>query len=54
MVVELLKEASESCPPPKSDTIIVVSPALLLKDACYDAVGVASYDLYDCVDFKAW
>lgn len=55
VAMEMLKNASESCPPPSMQgSAIAITPALLLKDACYDAVGVATYDLYDYVDFSAW
>ena len=51
----MLKQASSACPPPSSpDAPVAVSPALLLKDACYNAIGVANYDLYDYVDFQPW
>ena len=54
-MIDMLKQASSACPPPSSpDAPVAVSPALLLKDACYNAIGVANYDLYDYVDFKPW
>ncbi|CAI6006706.1 unnamed protein product [Closterium sp. NIES-65] len=55
LLFEQFKECIEACPPPASpDADVPVTPALLLKDACYDAVGVACYDLHDVVDFKTW
>ncbi len=29
-------------------------PAILHKDAIYNAVGLAAFDLYDDIDFDAW
>eukprot|EP00027_Filamoeba_sp_ATCC50430_P004390 CAMPEP_0168548608 /NCGR_PEP_ID=MMETSP0413-20121227/4657_1 /TAXON_ID=136452 /ORGANISM="Filamoeba nolandi, Strain NC-AS-23-1" /LENGTH=782 /DNA_ID=CAMNT_0008578933 /DNA_START=822 /DNA_END=3170 /DNA_ORIENTATION=+ len=29
-------------------------PSILLKDACYLAIGLGYYDLYDYVNFEAW
>ncbi|CAI5943992.1 unnamed protein product [Closterium sp. NIES-64] len=52
-LMNMLRQCIEACPPPASpDADVPVTPALLLKDACYDAVGVACYDLHDVVDFK--
>ena len=31
-----------------------ITPALLLKEATYNAVGAAYYDLHDYIDFKSW
>ncbi|CAI5519557.1 unnamed protein product, partial [Closterium sp. Naga37s-1] len=54
-LIDMLRQCIEACPPPASpDADVPVTPALLLKDACYDAVGVACYDLHDVVDFKTW
>ncbi|CAI5480607.1 unnamed protein product [Closterium sp. Yama58-4] len=54
-LIDMLRQCMEACPPPASpDADVPVTPALLLKDACYDAVGVACYDLHDVVDFKTW
>ncbi|CAI5946817.1 unnamed protein product [Closterium sp. NIES-64] len=54
-LMNMLRQCIEACPPPASpDADVPVTPALLLKDACYDAVGVACYDLHDVVDFKTW
>lgn len=54
VVMQMLKQASEACPPPGPESDVVMTQALLIKDACYDAVGVASYDLHDFVDFDSW
>lgn len=54
MVVSILKQASEGCPPAAPGADIQITPALLLKDAAYDAVGTAYYDLHDYIDFKSW
>ncbi|GJP39755.1 hypothetical protein CLOM_g24098 [Closterium sp. NIES-68] len=54
-LIDMLRQCIEASPPPASpDADVPVTPALLLKDACYDAVGVACYDLHDVVDFKSW
>jgi hypothetical protein len=29
-------------------------PAILQKDAIYNSVGLAAFDLYDEIDFDAW
>lgn len=54
LVVEMLKQASDNCPPAAPDADMQITPALLLKEAVYNAVGVANYDLYDYIDFKSW
>ncbi|KAL2621919.1 hypothetical protein R1flu_002124 [Riccia fluitans] len=54
LVVEMLKQASDNCPPAAPDADVQITPALLLKEAVYNAVGVANYDLYDYIDFKSW
>lgn len=54
VVVSILKQASEGCPPAAPGADIQITPALLLKDAAYDAVGTAYYDLHDYIDFKSW
>lgn len=53
-MVSILKQASEGCPPAAPGADIQITPALLLKDAAYDAVGTAYYDLHDYIDFKSW
>eukprot|EP00897_Mesotaenium_endlicherianum_P007868 jgi/Mesen1/7109/ME000369S06434 len=47
VVMDMMRQASQACPPPALDADVAVTAGLLLKDACYDAVGVANYDLYD-------
>ncbi|GAQ92680.1 Nuclear transport receptor KAP120 (importin beta superfamily) [Klebsormidium nitens] len=55
VVLAVLKEASEACPPgPASTSGNEASPALLFKEAAYNAVGLANYDLEESVDFKSW
>jgi hypothetical protein len=53
-VVIILKQASDKCPPAILGADIQIIPALLLKEAAYNVVGAAYYDLYDCTDFKSW
>jgi hypothetical protein len=53
-VVSILKQASDGCPPAAPGADIQITPALLLKEAAYNAVGAAYYDLHDYIDFKSW
>jgi hypothetical protein len=54
VVVEILKQALEGCPPAAPGADVIITPALLLKEAAYNAVGAANYDLHDYIDFKSW
>eukprot|EP00850_Spirogloea_muscicola_P012417 SM000080S22932 [mRNA] locus=s80:226582:234777:+ [translate_table: standard] len=56
IVMGLLATADAACPPPSGspETEIFLSAALLAKDAAYLAMGIANYDLYDYLDFRAW
>lgn len=55
VVLGILRGAMEACPaPPTPDAPVAISPQLLLKEASYDAVGAASYDLHDHVDLESW
>lgn len=54
VVVSILKQASAGCPPAAPGADIQITPALLLKEASYNAVGAAYYDLHDYIDFKSW
>lgn len=55
VVLGILRGAMEACPaPPSPDAPVAISPQLLLKEASYDAVGAASYDLHDHVDLESW
>jgi hypothetical protein len=54
VVVSILEQASDGCPPSAPGTDIRITPALLLKEASYNAVGAAYYDLHDYIDFKSW
>lgn len=54
VVVSILKQASDGCPPAAPGADIQITPALLQKEAAYNAVGAAYYDLHDYIDFKSW
>jgi hypothetical protein len=54
LVVEILKQASEGFPPAPPDMEIEINQKLLLKEAAYNAAGVANYDLYHSIDFESW
>lgn len=54
LVVQILKQASEDCPPAGPGVEIEITEKLLLKEAAYNAVGVANYDLYHSIDFESW
>ncbi|MCO5560305.1 hypothetical protein L7F22_013917 [Adiantum nelumboides] len=54
LVVQILKQASEDCPPAVAGTEIEITQKLLLKEAAYNAVGVANFDLHHSVDFESW
>eukprot|EP00850_Spirogloea_muscicola_P008802 SM000048S16514 [mRNA] locus=s48:162009:170563:+ [translate_table: standard] len=56
VVMGLLATADAACLPPTSgpETEVILSAALLAKDAAYLAMGIANYDLYDYLDFRAW
>lgn len=54
VVVEILKQALEGCPPAAPGADVIITPALLLKEAAYNAVGAANYDLHDYIDLKSW
>eukprot|EP00249_Psilotum_nudum_P007668 c20733_g1_i1 orf=1506-4013(-) len=54
LVVQILKEASDNCPPATANVDIEISHRLLLKEAAYNAVGVAHYDLYGYISFQSW
>eukprot|EP00250_Pteridium_aquilinum_P001245 c11455_g1_i1 orf=570-3623(-) len=54
LVVQILKQASEDCPPASAGAEIEITQKLLLKEAAYNAVGVANYDLYHSIDFESW
>ena len=54
VVVSILKQASDGCPPAAPGADIQITPALLLKEAAYNAVGAAYYDLHDYINFKSW
>jgi hypothetical protein len=55
VVLASLKEASEACPAgPASTSGRQISPALLYKEAVYNAVGLANYDLEESINFKGW
>lgn len=54
VVVSILEQASDGCPPSAPGTDIRITPALLFKEASYNAVGAAYYDLHDYIDFKSW
>ncbi|CAM6098378.1 unnamed protein product [Calypogeia fissa] len=54
LVVEMLRQAAENCPPAGPNADLQITQGLLLKEAVYNAVGVANYDLYDYIDFKSW
>jgi len=54
VVVSILKQASDGCPPAAPGADIQITTALLLKEASYNAVGAAYYDLHDYIDFKSW
>ena len=60
MVVQLLKEASDACPPgapaqlaavPGAALVQGVPAAVLRKEAAYQAVATGAYELHDYVDF---
>ena len=58
VVVELLKRASEACPPGGAAALAGaggavrgVPAAVLAKEAAYQAVSVGAYELHDYVDF---
>lgn len=58
VVVELLKRASEACPPGGAAALAGaggavrgVPAAVLAKEATYQAVSVGAYELHDYVDF---
>lgn len=60
VVVQLLKEASDACPPgapaqlaaaPGAALVQGVPPAVLRKEAAYQAVATGAYELHDYVDF---
>lgn len=53
VVVGILKQASEACPA-VAGADVQITPALLLKETAYNAVGAAYYDLHDYIDFKSW
>ena len=51
--VKMLEESNNACPPPSSPDITVeLSHALLQKEAVYNAIGIAAFDLYDYLDFS--
>eukprot|EP00850_Spirogloea_muscicola_P009002 SM000049S16773 [mRNA] locus=s49:579453:591318:+ [translate_table: standard] len=56
VVMGLLATADSAYPPPSGgpETEVFLSAALLAKDAAYLAMGIANYDLYDYLDFRAW
>lgn len=54
LVVEMLRQAAENCPQASPNADVQITQGLLLKEAVYNAVGVANYDLYDYIDFKHW
>ena len=54
LVVQILKQASDGCPPAPPDMEIEINQKLLLKEAAYNAAGVANYDLYHSIDFESW
>ena len=60
MVVQLLQEASEGCPPgapaqlaaaPGGSLVHGVPAAVQRKEAAYQAVAAGAYELHDYVDF---
>lgn len=60
VVVQLLKEASDACPPgapaqlaaaPGAALVQGVPAAVLRKEAAYQAVATGAYELHDYVDF---
>jgi len=53
VVMQLLEDCNRSCPPPASpEQDVELTPALLRKEAVYNAVGIAAFDLYDYLDFS--
>lgn len=54
LVVDILKQACEDCPPAAPDVEVEITQKLLLKEAAYNAAGVANYDLYHSIDFESW
>ncbi|KAJ7540520.1 hypothetical protein O6H91_10G020100 [Diphasiastrum complanatum] len=53
-VVQILEQTSDNCPPADPGADVQLTEALSLKEAAYNAVGVANYDLYDYINFKKW
>ena len=59
MLVNMLAEAAEACPPGAAAGLLGprvegVPAAALAKEAVYAAAAVAAYDLHDYIDFAPW
>jgi hypothetical protein len=59
VVVELLRAATEACPPGAAaslagERVHGVPEAVLAKEAVYNAVGGAAYELHDYIEFGPW
>ena len=60
MVVAMLRSSSEACPSGSSADSLSgprtqgFPDAVLAKEAAYNAVGVAAWDLHDYLDLTAW
>ncbi|KAK9830439.1 hypothetical protein WJX72_011753 [[Myrmecia] bisecta] len=59
VVVAMLNRASEACPPGAAAQLPGplsrgVPPAVLAKEAVYNAVGTAAFELHDYIEFTSW